>query len=86
MANHQHDCGNIRIQYDPTLLDTREAARHLGVPVAQLRKTAKGLGDRLPGARIKVNGKAVDFVSMKHPDPDCFMPGPFWRAVAQEVG
>lgn len=78
--NYQVAAPVIRISADDlSLLDTARAARHLRVKVADLRSSIKAMGGLAPGLRIKVRDRAVIFVSHDHPNPDCFMPGPFWR-------
>ena len=62
---------------DFELLDTTRAARYLKIKVAVFRSGLKGAN--LEGMRIKAGDRAVVFAGMKHPNPDCFMPGPFWR-------
>ena len=69
--------GHIRIGLD--LLDTTQAARYLKIKVANMRASLKAMGGFADGMQIKVGNRAVIFVSQRHPDPDCFMPGPFWR-------
>ena len=79
-SNTPHDLGPIRINAaDLGLLDTTQAARFLKIKVAYMRASLKAMGGPAEGMQIKVRDRAVVFVSQRHPDPDCFMPGPFWR-------
>jgi hypothetical protein len=79
-GNTTQDCGAIRISAaDLDLLDTTQAARYLKIKVANMRASLKAMGGFADGMQIKVGNRAVVFVSQRHPDPDCFMPGPFWR-------
>ena len=79
-GNTTQDCGTIRISAaDLELLDTTQAARYLKIKVANMRASLKAMGGPAEGMQIKVRDRAVIFVSQRHPNPDCFMPGPFWR-------
>ena len=79
-TSNTHDLGPIRISAaDLDLLDTPQAARYLKIKVANMRASIKAMGGFADGMQIKVGSRAVIFVSQRHPDPDCFMPGPFWR-------
>jgi len=79
-GNAPHDLGPIRINAaDLGLLDTTQAARYLKIKVARMRASLKAMGGFADGMQIKVGDRAVIFVSQRHPNPDCFMPGPFWR-------
>jgi hypothetical protein len=78
--NTTHDCGAIQISAaDLELLDTTQAARYLKIKVARMRASLKAMGDTAEGMQIKVGDRAVIFACQRHPNPDCFMPGPFWR-------
>jgi len=79
-SNTTQDCGAIRISAaDLELLDTTQAARYLKIKVARMRASLKAMGDTAEGMQIKVGDRAVIFACQRHPNPDCFMPGPFWR-------
>jgi hypothetical protein len=84
-SDYIHNAGAIRISAaDLKLLDTTQAARYLKIKVADMRASLRAMGDTAEGMQIKVGDRAVTFVSQRHPNPDCFMPGPFWRK--SEVG
>ena len=79
-SNRPHDLGPIRINAsDLALLDTTQAARYLKIKVARMRASLNAMGDTAEGMQIKVGDRAVIFACQRHPNPDCFMPGPFWR-------
>jgi len=80
--NYQHVIKTeaIRISADDLrLMDTTRAARYLKVKVAELRSTIKAMGGPVDGLKVKVGDRAVIFAGQRHPNPDSFMPGPFWR-------
>jgi hypothetical protein len=80
ISNTTHNCGAIRISAaDLELLNTTQAARYLKIKVASMRASLKAMGGFADGMQIKVNDRAVIFVSQRHPNPDFLMPGPFWR-------
>ena len=77
---YSHDAGVIRLNLaDFDVLDTARTARYLKITVADLRSAIKALGGTGDGLRVKVGDRAVIFAGMKLPNPDCLMPGPFWR-------